>query len=316
MMTADKGDFFLKGYKNDKPIEFKFNGNTINIFTDLERQEEFETAKEKLNEIAETSTLTISGSGDKEAFLIIAVDIKNLLSIAVGKRVLFDRQRYWKVDICEFVERKMTKNDNEGKIIIPEFRLGKFLEETLPVWSNYSKSEKDNLCAIVNYLNQTSLDYIEDRILRTVQAWECYGHYFIEGTELSDELKELKTRIKETYKAWKKDFSYNDNNGELGNRLSISLDQEKLLLKLNKAIEQSGLLTDKINLNLRELKNLRDQVAHTGRISITGPDAYQFLKAGVKGLQLIILKKLGYSGLVYGEKDGWRTIDKIDIYFG
>lgn len=245
----------------------------------------------------------------------IAIDIKNLLSIALGRRIIFDRQQYWFDGNADIVEKEMSKNYNAGKAIIPDSRIQEFLEQTLPKWRTYTKAEKTKIFIIINYLNQTSHDFIEDRILRTVQAWECFGHYWIEEIELTDELKDLKTRIKATYKAWKKERSYDDKNGEIGQRLGLSLDQEKLLLKLNKIVKQSGLKAEKIKLDLRVLKNLRDIVVHTGRINIDGPEAYSFLNPGVTGLQLIILKKIGYTGLVYGEKDGWRTITKIEEYF-
>ena len=74
------------------------------------------------------------------------------------------------------------------------------------------------------------------------------------------------------------------------------LDQEKLMLRLDKLIGQSGLRVEKIGLNLHMLKTLRDQVAHTGRIKIKGDDAIKYLQPGINGLQLILLRRLGYEG--------------------
>jgi hypothetical protein len=97
--------------------------------------------------------------------------------------------------------------------------------------------------------------------------------------------------------------------------LTGPLDQEKLMMRLDKLVKDCGLLTEKIGLNLKGLKDLRDKVAHTGRIKITGAEAIEYLMPGVRGLQLILLRRLGYNGLINGIKNNWRTIDKIDEYF-
>ena len=48
---------------------------------------------------------------------------------------------------------------------------------------------------------------------------------------------------------------------------------------------------------------------------MTGEEAIKLLEPGVKGLQLILLKKLGYDGLINDSKNNWRTMDKLDLYF-
>ena len=106
-----------------------------------------------------------------------------------------------------------------------------------------------------------------------------------------------------------------DKDGELGKRLTSSLDQEKLMLRLEILIKDSGLKVSTLNLDLKRLKNLRDKVAHTGRINVVGQDVFELLQSGVKGLQLILLKRLEYDGLVNDAKDNWRTMENISNYF-
>lgn len=57
-------------------------------------------------------------------------------------------------------------------------------------------------------------------------------------------------------------------------------------------VKETGIIAEKINLDLRKLKNLRDLVVHTGKINMTGEEAIKLLNLGVKGLQLILLKNL------------------------
>lgn len=313
--VVGKAEFFLKGYSIDKSIEFTFDKYSINIKLDEEKVDKLEKLKDELRQTSETSILTIIGSSGEAEMRSIAIDIKNLLSIALGRRVIFDRQKFWSVGNFNLVEIPMSKNENSGEQIIPDFELNVFLNKVLPHWTKLTKKEKDDIFTITDYLNQTKRDFMEDRILRTVQAWECSGFCWTKETELSDDLKQLKELIKQTFTKWKDDNNIIDKDGELGTRLTSSLDQEKLMLRLEKLVKQSRLLTEKINLDLRYLKKLRDQVAHTGRIEITGGKAVKYLLPGIKGLQLILLKRLGYDGKINSEKDGWYIVDDIKNYF-
>lgn len=312
---VDRGEFFLKGYDLSRQCDFIFNGHNIVILPNGQNLEESDRLKRRMSETSETATMTIVRSCSQGELRNLAVDIKNLLSIALGRRIIFDRQRYWLNDDYEDVEHRMSSNENQGEQIIPDFELKNFLASTLPNWTNLSKAEKDDIFVITDYLNQTRHDFIEDRVLRTVQAWECSAFCWTPEIELSSELKDLRNRIKQVYKEWKGQTNFQDHNGELGKRLTLSLDQEKLVSRLDRLIAQSGLSIDRIDLDLKTLKNLRDQVAHTGRIKIKGDEAIKFLQPGIKGLQLILLDRLGYTGKVNGDDNGWCTIDDIGVYF-
>lgn len=304
----------MKGYSINRPIHLSFSGQTITIQTDTAAVLASEKLKEEKSKI-ETGKLTITGGNEKEELRQLAVDIKNLLSIGLGKRVIFDRQVFWKGEYPEQVDREMTKNDNQGEQIIPDFEIGKYLEQVLPTWSSLSKPEKDDIFTITDYLNQTRHDFIEDRILRTVQAWECAANYWTKDTRLSDEFKGLRERIKQTYNKWKIEFGYEDKDGELGKRLTSPLDQEKLLFRLHKLVNDSKLIPANIELDLKRLKALRDLVAHTGRINIPATDAIYLLQRGVTGLQLILLKRLGYTGQVIVVKGYEKSIIHLNETF-
>jgi hypothetical protein len=313
---VNKGEFFLKGYSiNKDSIEFSFDGLQVGLRTNPGFTERFEELTSELSLNDETSILTIAGQTDHKKLRDIAVDLKNLLSIAVGKRVTFDRQIFSTERASELVEIEMSKNGNEGEQIVPDFEIGKYLATTLPVWARLSKEQKNDIFTITDYLNQTRHDFVEDRILRTVQAWECSAFSWTHEQNLPPDLVDLKERIKAVYRQWKKERDYKDVDGELGGRLTAALDQEKLMIRLDRLLSESGLKLDRINLDLKTLKNLRDQVAHTGRMTMNGVDALKYLQPGIKGLQLILLRRLGFDGKVIGEKDGWKIKEDIKVYF-
>jgi hypothetical protein len=311
----DKGEFLLKGYFVRQSLTFDYNGQVIQLETIDENVKKLEKLRTEEDTVLETGVLQIQSPNGREEKRALAIDIKNLLSIALGRRIIFDRQKYWTGDTFDAEERPMSNNSNQGDQIVPDFEIENYLQSTLPLWTKYSKNEKDDIFTITDYLNQTRHDFIEDRILRTVQAWECAANYWVKEIELSNELKDLRGRIKQAFKQWKNDKQYIDAEGEMGKRLTGPLDQEKLMMRLDKLVKDCGLVTEKIGLNLKGLKDLRDKVAHTGRINITGAEAIEHLMPGVRGLQLILLRRLGYNGLVNGIKNNWRTIDKIDEYF-
>lgn len=310
-----KADFFLKDYSINKDVLINYEGINLSIESDKRKVDNLIELKQSLEKNSETATLRITDSHSKEKSLDLAIDIKNLLSIGLGKRITFDRQLYWKDNSFEEVEKSMSKNHNMGEQIVPDFEIENYLNSTLVNWRRFSKKEKDDIFIITDYLNQTKIDFIEDRILKTVQAWECAAMYWQEEIELSEDLKDLKAKLKNTFNNWKTEKEFNDFNGELGTRILSSIEQEKLLLRLNQLVTNATLKTNTISLNLRALKTLRDAVVHTGRINISSSEAIEALEPGVFGLQLLLLKKLGYNGLVMAGKDGSRTFEKLESYF-
>jgi hypothetical protein len=312
---SKKGEFFLKGYFVKQSISFEYIGQVVQLVRNEENVVRFEELKTEEDTVSETGVLRIDSINHNEQKHELAINIKNLLSIALGQRIIFDRQRYWTGNTFTSEERVMANSPNRGDQIVPDFEIENYLQSTLPFWTKCTKKEKDEIFIVTDYLNQTKNDFIEDRILRTVQAWECAANYWVSELELTDDLKDLKERVKRTYKQWKIDKEYIDKDGELGQRLTGPLDQQKLMLRLDKLTKDCGLSTDKIGLNLRRLKDLRDLVAHTGQINMSGAEAIDHLMPGVRALQLILLRRLGYRGLVNGIKNNWRTFNEIDEYF-
>ena len=210
----------------------------------------------------------------------------------------------------------MAVSLNSGFPIIPDFELEKYLLETLPTWKGLSKKERDDLFVIFDYLNQSRDGFLEDRIFRIAQAWESLTDSWKVEIDLPLPLENLIEDLKTTYKNWRKKDNNDllDPEGEIGNKVTSAIRQEKLLLKLERLTSMSNLDVASLNLDFRKLKSLRDQVAHTGKIKIAGEDAIGALESAIKGLQIILLMKLGYRGKIISSKDGWKTFVDISDY--
>ncbi|AKP51537.1 hypothetical protein [Cyclobacterium amurskyense] len=313
-MNADKASFFLKNFIGKHDVEFTYGSKIIKINVNKTAQNDLTVLKSRVDHFPEISELCILGPDTEENLSEIATSIKNLLSLAFGRRITFDRHEYWYSGNKRQYIKIMSKNSNYGNQIIPDYMISNYLNLVLPNWVKLSIQEKDSLFVIFDYLNQTSEDFLEDRVLRTVQAWECYGYYFFEEVKLPERFSSLRKQLKQTYKSWKAEVNFIDN-GVLIQRILNSIDQEKLMAKYDKIIKESRLDPNKISLDFRSLKGLRDKVAHTGKIDLNSYSAHALLQSGVFGLQLILLKRLGYNDLIFAIENNSRKAKKFDDYF-
>ena len=310
-----RADFFLKSYSCTEAISVSIEDLEIHIEQDPKNSILVEKLLREINVASETGILTLKGPNSKDAFREIAIEIRHLLCLALGKRIIFDRQKYWHDEHHELVTMPMPKNQNKGNQIIPDTELGLYIATTLPIWLKFHKTKKDHFFTMIDYLNQTKHDFIEDRVLRTVQAWECAANFWMPEVSLPEQLVELRSRIKTTIKNWKSENQYNDVDGEVASRILSAIDRQTLMIKLGNLLDIHKLKAGSLNLDLKYLKKLRDQVAHSGRIDIAGDAADKLLKPGITGLQLILLKEVGYKGKVNGEQNGWKAIRSIQQYF-
>ena len=251
-MTTE-ANFFLIGYNYKTDIQFTYNAFDFKIT--LINQE---PNHPRLLDYKETARLSITGAAEEVIHLELAQSVKNLLSLAVGRRIIFNRQVYSVNDINENVFREMSPPTNEGSPIIPDFKLNKFLFQTFPKYESLSKTEKNQFFVVTDYLNQTKNGFIEDRILHTTIAWETLSDYFKINCDLPIYLKDLRKEIKSSYKRWKKLNPDLDPNGEIGSRLLTAIDREKLLDKLINLTAQFNLNYQKLGIDFHELKGLRD----------------------------------------------------------
>lgn len=307
------GNFFLKGMPNKGNLKFNYLDSIISISPIEKNIQSLKKVKEQLETLEEVGTLEIVNGIDKEKSILLALSIKNLLSFALGQQITFDRFAF---EDGEEREKTMIKNSNSGSQIIPDHELIRFLEGAVPIWNQFTKDECDRYFIIIDYLNQSTKGFIEDRILRVTQAWESLTDFFKVESKIPENLKDLKEQLKEVYNTWKKIDTNKefDQNSNLGNKIKEPINQEVLLSKLYKLADQEGLDYEQINLDFRALKNLRDKVAHTGIINIESKEAIKILEPAVKGLQIILLKKLKYTGKINYHRNGRKTMEEISNF--
>lgn len=310
------GNFFLKGMSNKGKLELTFSGVEISISPIEENIEELKKVKEQLDTLEEVGILRIGNATDKEESIKLALTIKNLLTFALGEYVIFDRTNFENDGVIEEMKKSMVKNSNSGWQIIPDHELIRFLQESIPTWHQLNKEEQDRYFIVIDSLNQSTKGFIEDRVLRITIAWESLTDFLNVTGEIPKNLLDLRNKLKATYREWKKKNGNNelDPNGELGNKITSAINQEKLLSKLLNLANQEGLDYEEINLDFRALKNLRDKVAHTGKIDIDGREAIKILEPAIKGLQILLLKKLDYTGKITYYRDGCETIEDISTF--
>ncbi|AHM60090.1 outer membrane receptor protein [Flammeovirgaceae bacterium 311] len=308
--------FYLKGLPFMVNLKTFFEKQELEIVPLEENIEKLKISRNQIDILEETGLLKISNSKDKDDLLRLAIGVKNLVSLALGKTITFDRFSFNFQSKSEKVEKRTVKNTNHGRQIIPEFELEKYLEETLPVWFSMNEEQQDRYYIIIDYLNQSCSGFIEDRALRIAQAWESLTDFLkIEGA-IAKPLLDLKKEITKVYAEWRKKAGNKefDNNGELGSKITSAINQEKLLSKLKNLADQEELNCDKINLDFRALKSLRDKVAHTGRFDLKGVEALNILEPAILGLQIILLQRFNYSGKIIYYPNNWKTVEDISTF--
>lgn len=299
-MSILSARFYLK-YGNEnlgKIKQIDLNGCQIKIEADNEKQDLLDRIDKDLELKRETYILSLKGLKSESEFSELAIDIKNLLSLGTGQNVIFDRQEFLHEDKINPVLRKMLDPVNSGFPIIKNSDLENFIIECLPNWKLLNKADKNTIYVSFDYLNQTKNGFIEDRILRTVQAWESLAKYWEIKAELVEPLKDLRKEILGVYKNWCKSETNKkiDPKGDLGTDLARVIDRNKLLNKLENLASEYKLDYEILNIDFKRLIKLRDQVAHSGRIRHSAKESGDLMYSAIKGLQIIILNKLKYTG--------------------
>lgn len=307
----DKAIFILSGLDLQTEISFIIGAFSYKITKITGDIEEFVG----LIDSNETTYLSIEGESSKEDFLEMAQNTKNLLSLAVGKRIIFNKQFYYDNTNLESISREMAASINEGQPIIPNSKIDKYLLQVFNKYSSFSKEDKNQFFTCTDYLNQTKSGFIEDRVLHTAIAWESLAEYLKVKSELPTHLLELRSLLKTTLNEWRTKNTSNDPNGELGSRILAAIDREKLLDKLFNLTTQFNLNYSLLGLDFYKLKELRDSVAHSGRISISGSEVYRIMEPAIRGLQIILLTWIEYSGLINSHRDGWKINESINNFY-
>ena len=99
----DKALFILSGLHLEKEVKFLIGAHSFKITKITADVEELAVCDKN-----ETAYFTIEGASSKEDFLEMAQNIKNLLCLAVGKRIIFNKQYYYDNKELEAISREMA----------------------------------------------------------------------------------------------------------------------------------------------------------------------------------------------------------------
>ncbi|MCE7992533.1 MAG: hypothetical protein HEP71_11150 [Roseivirga sp.] len=261
-------------------------------------------------------SLTSKSSIKRDDFIKLAITLCEILSLATGNTVTFNRQKFETNNGRSFEtwRRRVQFHSGSGSIIhsvdYPEL-----IKCSLASYATIEGSARNSIRKAIDYLNSTSHGFMEDKILRACQAWELLADEFCEKPPESEEIKRLKTLLKASIKTWSQKYPDKDKS-EVSDRVLGSLSWNRLILQMKELAASEHLDLQKLDLDLFELKKMRDQVAHTGIFNNYSEkkEFYPTLKKAVMGLRLIILLKLTYTGNIKSSKDGFQTRELIEKF--
>ena len=268
------------------------------------------------------ATLTLSCSSaekTEEDHDDFAKQIWTLLALASGNGVTCHRWIYSFSDEHELELWRPRSGDDVGPgPIIDHTGLSLFLEQCLPSWLLLSDADRHAISIAILHLNTSGSGFLDNRLLQVCQIWEFLAEEWIANQKLPSEILLLKKQLKVTLRAWKEAHQGSDDNGIISGRVLNSLDWIALLRRMNALVEAFGFQAHLIGLDLRKLKDARDAAAHSISIGASdgdGGDWSRLLVSAQTGVQLLILRKLNYSGNVIFHENLWRSDRNIEFFF-
>jgi hypothetical protein len=185
----------------------------------------------------------------------------------------------------------------------------------LEQYKNWDEKKRKLFFSTVNYINSSSKGFLEDRLLRICIAWEGLADHLLSEKNKSDsDLKELKESLKSLIENFNLSGKYDKN--FIKDRVINSLDWERLYQSLSRLCEQYELKSEKIGLYFKSLIKIRNDIAHTGqfRNKLDIDFLVKTLYNHRFGIQLILLKELGYDNIIESQENNWRTLRNIQEF--
>jgi len=310
-------EFPLIGYYGDE-VEFEYENCLYRIGGDKQKADKQEKLSKTWEVQLEGFNLEIKNSNlDNDEFVKRATIITDMLSLATGNAIGFNRQIYNYLDgsSCE-IWRSQHLDDFGVYECVPLFRISYYLKQCFPIWfEQISEADRKKINVAVNYINSTSKGYLEERLLRIAQAWELVSTDWIgDLNEVPEQIENLKVRLRDCLKVWRSDFLEFDKTGFWTGRVLNSLSWDKSIAKAEQLASKYQINLEAINLDLKKLFNDRNSVAHSGRFEDYEEDRIPLIDSSVIGLQLILLRKLGYSGMIHTSENNWTTYKKVEEF--
>jgi hypothetical protein len=248
-----------------------------------------------------------------------AGNVFSLLSLASGNGVTSHCWTYSFPDGNELELWRPRPGDDIGPgPIVSHAELGSFLQKCLPCWLELSEENRDLMLVAIMHLDTSGLGFLDNRLLQVAQIWELLATKWGHKKATPPNIQKLKESLKTFLREWRDTNPGCDPDAKITCRILGSLEWDTLLSRMNSMVDSFGLLTHLIGLDLARLKVARDKAAHsisTGVSDKDREDMLQLLLAATAGIQLLLLRKLNYTGFVVFHERGWRADRCIKYFF-
>jgi len=260
------------------------------------------------------SLILRNNSATIEDYQSKANNITMLLSLAVGNDIAFNRQIYYNDEsfLFEIWRRKVDYNFGV-KPCIPDSEINDYLNKTLSRFEKWNKKKKDRFYSVINYINSSNKGFLEERLLGLCIAWESLTSGWIKlKKEKNEELNSLKESLKCLIDNFNLPKEYDKE--LIKNRILLALDWERLNSLLINLLNHYELDQEKLGFDFKTLIKIRNDIAHSGqfRKKYSKRDLVDLINNNKLGLQIVLLKELGYDGIIVCKIDKRETKIKID----
>lgn len=248
--------------------------------------------------------------------LEMARSVMTLASLAAGTGVSSHRHFFiWEKGELE-TWRYMTGDERGPGPIVPSFDMTSYLQAALVHLDALTPEKRFALRLAVDYINLSADGYLDTRLFHIMQPWEFLAKTWRREGKLSEEVLCLRSRLKRVLKEWRQNHADIDPYGFWGSRVFSVFEWPKLKDEIEQLAGTFGLNLGLLGLNLDQLKNARDDVAHSGelpeKLSGDSRHALDLLTQAQRCLQLLLLRMLGYEGRVHKAKDGWQSVVSME----
>lgn len=255
--------------------------------------------------------------------------IIKLLSLVTGRQICINVETFYLKEKCfTSLQYRYLSTHDIGSIISND-NLCIYLTNALPIIKSWDTQKFNDFRIILEYINSTGINWIDERILRLIQAYEIIAKCWIKQKyKPSKQIKSLKDGLKPVLKKWKEEYSSiepglkdsikpEDSSIEpefIINRIYDAIEWDRTVKLVESVLENSNLDNKILQVDFKKLVQLRHYVAHTGRCG--NIDASQDIINGQFALRVYLLKILGYKGEIQDYRgSGFAEIKDITDFY-
>jgi hypothetical protein len=204
-----------------------------------------------------------------------------------------------------------------GPIIYPEI-LSDFLQQVLSAWQQMPEEDKHTIRVAVLHLNTSGTGFLDNRLFQVAQIWEYLADKWAPDEDLGGPEKELKRELKKCCSDWRKRHDPDpDPSGRLSGRVAFAFHWPVWKRRIQSLSTKFRLNLSNHGLDIDHLKAARDTTGHS--ISLEGVEAssgphHELLLRAQRLVQIILLLKLGYNGLVIDHRNGCSFCEYIEKF--